>query len=137
MRQIERSNASVASARRSVVVDDGVRDLLALLGRAAPVLAPTADGVAVGHRHADDPLDDALARIVEPFVTELATGDPDRVRVCANDRCAWVFYDESRGGQRRWCEMASCGNRAKAARHRARKKAAETNPAPDAGMPTA
>ena len=29
-----------------------------------------------------------------------------------------VFYDASRNGKRRWCEMATCGNRAKAARHR-------------------
>jgi predicted RNA-binding Zn ribbon-like protein len=35
-----------------------------------------------------------------------------------------VFYDTSRTGRRRWCDMATCGNRAKAARHRARSKAA-------------
>ena len=32
----------------------------------------------------------------------------------------WVFYDSSRTGRRRWCDMITCGNRAKAARHRAR-----------------
>jgi predicted RNA-binding Zn ribbon-like protein len=37
-----------------------------------------------------------------------------------------VFFDESRGGQRRWCDMATCGNQAKAARHRARAKAGKT-----------
>ena len=31
----------------------------------------------------------------------------------------WVFYDTSRTSRRRWCDMATCGNRAKAARHRA------------------
>jgi predicted RNA-binding Zn ribbon-like protein len=40
-----------------------------------------------------------------------------RVRLCANDKCLWLFLDESKGGTRRWCDMASCGNRAKARRH--------------------
>ena len=35
-----------------------------------------------------------------------------------------VFYDASRTSRRRWCDMATCGNRAKAARHRARERAA-------------
>jgi predicted RNA-binding Zn ribbon-like protein len=40
-----------------------------------------------------------------------------RIRRCANDRCLWLFVDTSKGGTRRWCDMSSCGNRAKAARH--------------------
>jgi predicted RNA-binding Zn ribbon-like protein len=81
------------------------------------------DGVSVGHSHVGDPLDDALARLADPLVREIQSGRSERVRVCANDTCRWIFFDESRGGQRRWCDMASCGNRAKAARHRARAKA--------------
>src|SRR3990172_7901865 len=41
---------------------------------------------------------------------------------CADPRCARVFFDGSRNGKRRWCEMATCGNRAKAARHRRKLK---------------
>jgi predicted RNA-binding Zn ribbon-like protein len=40
-----------------------------------------------------------------------------RIRRCANDRCLWLFVDTSKSGTRRWCDMSSCGNRAKAARH--------------------
>jgi predicted RNA-binding Zn ribbon-like protein len=40
-----------------------------------------------------------------------------RVRCCANPECLWLFLDQSKGGTRRWCDMASCGNRAKARRH--------------------
>jgi predicted RNA-binding Zn ribbon-like protein len=40
-----------------------------------------------------------------------------RVRLCANEQCLWLFLDESKTGTRRWCNMASCGNRAKARRH--------------------
>jgi predicted RNA-binding Zn ribbon-like protein len=81
------------------------------------------DGVSIGHSHVGDPLDDALARLADPLVREIQSGRAERVRICANDTCRWVFFDESRAGRRRWCDMASCGNRAKAARHRARAKA--------------
>ena len=94
----------------------------ALRRREVVVLEPSSDGVAVGHRHEGDPIDDALARLAEPVVKEIAGGRPERLRVCANDTCRWVFYDASPTGRRRWCDMASCGNRAKAARHRARKR---------------
>jgi predicted RNA-binding Zn ribbon-like protein len=40
-----------------------------------------------------------------------------RVRLCADAQCLWLFLDESKAGTRRWCTMASCGNRAKARRH--------------------
>jgi predicted RNA-binding Zn ribbon-like protein len=100
-----------------------------LRARSATELVAGPDGIGIGHRHVGDPIDDALARVTEPLVQELASGNPDRLRVCANDMCRWVFYDESRAGQRRWCDMASCGNRAKAARHRARQKAAQAESA--------
>lgn len=40
-----------------------------------------------------------------------------RIRRCANDKCLWLFVDASKSGTRRWCDMAFCGNRAKAQRH--------------------
>jgi predicted RNA-binding Zn ribbon-like protein len=46
----------------------------------------------------------------------------DRVRLCANEKCRWLFLDESKSGNRRWCSMSACGNRAKAHRHYARQK---------------
>ena len=84
------------------------------------------DGTAIriGHRHAARPVDDALALIAETIVEELASGTPERFRICANDRCRWAFYDFSPTARRRWCDMRTCGNQAKAARYRARRKAA-------------
>jgi predicted RNA-binding Zn ribbon-like protein len=46
----------------------------------------------------------------------------DRTRVCAGDRCGWLFIDTSKGGRRRWCDMATCGNTAKSRRHYRRKR---------------
>jgi len=53
---------------------------------------------------------------------ELLTTAPDRIRSCAHESCVLHFFDTSRNGTRRWCSMATCGNRAKASRHYARTK---------------
>ena len=45
-----------------------------------------------------------------------------RVRQCVNPDCGWLFLDGSKSGNRRWCSMSACGNRAKAHRHYQRKK---------------
>lgn len=100
----------------------------ALHARQVIELVPAPDGVNVDHRHVGDPIDDALARLADPLVTELTAGHPDRIRVCASDTCQWIFYDASRTSRRRWCDMATCGNRAKAARHRARARSADGEP---------
>lgn len=83
-------------------------------------LVPAPDGVSLDHKHEGDPVDGALARLAESIAREVSQGDPARLRVCANDECLWVFNDSSRTGRRKWCDMSTCGNRAKAARHRER-----------------
>ena len=71
------------------------------------------------------PVGDALAQarsaIAGSLAHYLADHDPRRLRVCANDGCRWLFVDRSPAGRRRWCDMRTCGNRAKVARHRARR----------------
>ena len=85
---------------------------------------PGEGGIGVGHRHTEeDPTGEALARVIAPLVEALAAGDTDRFRICANDGCRWVFEDTSRAGRRRWCDMSSCGNRAKVRRYRSKHKA--------------
>jgi len=106
----------------------------ALHARQVIELLPAPDGVHVDHRHVGDPIDDALARLADPLVKELTGGHPERIRICDNDTCRWVFYDTSRTGRRRWCDMSTCGNQAKAARHRARKRGAAD--AVDAAAPS-
>jgi predicted RNA-binding Zn ribbon-like protein len=60
----------------------------------------------------------------------LLTDDDDlaRVRTCGSEDCGWLYVDESRNHSRRWCEMKSCGNRAKARRHYERKRARKVDP---------
>jgi predicted RNA-binding Zn ribbon-like protein len=80
-------------------------------------------GLRLASRFTGDEIDCALAELAEPLVKAVGSGSAEHARICANETCRWVFFDASRTHQRRWCEMASCGNRAKAARHRARVRA--------------
>ncbi len=94
------------------------------------VLVPAADGVSLDHRHEGDPIEGALARLVESLAREVSQGRPERLRVCAEPSCRWVFLDTSRSGRRKWCDMSTCGNRAKVARHRDRQRLPAGDPEP-------
>ncbi len=58
--------------------------------------------------------------VVESAVDSLVRGELSRLRGCADRRCPRVFYDATRSRTRRWCDMTTCGNRAKAQRSRKR-----------------
>jgi predicted RNA-binding Zn ribbon-like protein len=60
-----------------------------------------------------------LAQVAASAGELLVTGDPVRLKSCANLNCGWVFYDESRSRSRRWCIGAICGNLAHVRQFRA------------------
>lgn len=47
------------------------------------------------------------------------------IRQCQSPTCTLLFIDNWRGGDRRWCSMAACGNRAKVAEFRRRRREAK------------
>jgi predicted RNA-binding Zn ribbon-like protein len=59
------------------------------------------------------PLADAIGDLV-------TAADFALVRRCQGSACTLSFLDRTKSHARRWCSMAACGNRAKAAAHRAR-----------------
>ncbi len=74
-------------------------------------------------RAGDEPNMPTLLAPVIWSAAQLLTGPRlARVRHCANERCLWLFLDDSKSGTRRWCSMSACGNRAKAHRHYVRHK---------------
>ena len=48
---------------------------------------------------------------------ELLEVTPERLKKCANPSCVLHFFDRSPKNARRWHDMQTCGNRAKAQRH--------------------
>ena len=95
--------------------------LNAVLARGNLVRALGPDGP-VAMARADDPAHLAAWCAADDYLRLLGR-DPSRIRRCAHPQCVLYFYDTSPLGNRRWCSMAGCGNRAKAARHYARRGA--------------
>jgi predicted RNA-binding Zn ribbon-like protein len=57
-----------------------------------------------------------MGTVVRTAIDLLTSERRGRVSTCANEKCQWLFLDTSKNRSRRWCTMASCGNRAKARR---------------------
>ncbi|MBI3651569.1 MAG: CGNR zinc finger domain-containing protein [Acidobacteria bacterium] len=53
----------------------------------------------------------------------LCYGDFSLLKKCESQSCVLHFYDTTKNHSRRWCSMATCGNRFKAAAHNQRLKA--------------
>lgn len=66
-----------------------------------------------------------LVPVAESAAWLLEQGDLSLLRRCENPRCVLFFYDTTRNGRRRWCSMAGCGSRAKAAAYYRRSRAAK------------
>lgn len=57
------------------------------------------------------------SEIASSFCNLLANRDPQRLKICENADCHWVFFDESKNRTRRWCGEV-CGNLIKVRRFR-------------------
>ncbi len=118
---IYRLFSATAENARPAVTD--VETLNRLLGRTPGRAAVMV--TAAGNRWRLPPAAPAVASLLAPVIWsagDLLTGERlARVRLCANEKCRWLFLDDSKAGTRRWCAMRACGNRAKAHRHYLRK----------------
>jgi predicted RNA-binding Zn ribbon-like protein len=66
--------------------------------------------------------EDARFLLARAAATFLARAEPARIRRCGGTNCVLFFYDVTKSATRRWCSMAGCGNRMKAALHYQRSK---------------
>jgi predicted RNA-binding Zn ribbon-like protein len=67
-----------------------------------------------------------LADLARDCLALYADRDGESLTWCADPRCTRPFVDRSRGHRRRWCGMRGCGDRAKAAAYRARRRRSST-----------
>ena len=68
--------------------------------------------------------DQLLLPLATVMAELLVQADFRQIKNCEGPSCPLWFYDVSKNHRRRWCSMAVCGNRAKAAAHRQRQKKA-------------
>ncbi len=82
------------------------------------MLADLLEAAALALRRSDP---SSLAAATAHSALRLLSDDAARkLKICGH--CGWLFIDQSRNRSRTWCDMAVCGNRAKASRHYRRKK---------------
>lgn len=62
-------------------------------------------------------LDLVLWPVVRDAADLLVSEARKRIGRCGGEKCDWLFLDTSKNRSRRWCDMQTCGNRAKARRH--------------------
>ena len=121
LRNVLRALAERGDAPHERATQTAISEINRILGRSAGSrrVEPRSDGGFVRNFvTAGDVFAGLMIPIIESAADALVSGELQRVRRCADPRCARVFYDGSRNGKRRWCDMKTCGNRAKAARHR-------------------
>jgi predicted RNA-binding Zn ribbon-like protein len=85
--------------------------------RPVPQLMPTANV------SRDGTVDGVLAVLACDCIELFDGPDRDLLRRCDDPKCTRLFVDRSRGARRRWCDMKGCGDRAKAAAYRRRRRA--------------
>lgn len=56
-----------------------------------------------------------LAPVAESAADLLCYANPSHIKKCEGAECVLYFYDTTKNHSRRWCSMAACGNRHKAA----------------------
>jgi hypothetical protein len=84
-------------------------------------ITPAVEEGRLQFRHRAGALGDVLVVVLDAVVE----GTWSRLKACPD--CRWAFYDHTRNGSKRWCQMESsgptrrgCGNIAKVRRHRER-----------------
>lgn len=85
-------------------------------GRPGPAQTLAPDGRKVRRGDADA----CLAAVARAGVELFDRTDGAVVRFCGDEHCTHPFLDRSRNKRRRWCDMGTCGDRAKVRRYRGR-----------------
>jgi predicted RNA-binding Zn ribbon-like protein len=118
------AKAVVNAAMHGGTVDPSVINQLLEAGRPAQRLEWNQD--AGEFRIVTEPRDNRPASLLWPVadaLVSLVTNDKfEFVRQCEAHDCVLLFHDLSKSHRRRWCSMATCGNRMKVAAFRSRKK---------------
>jgi predicted RNA-binding Zn ribbon-like protein len=103
------------------------RDVRALDGRIRGVpLRRRAVNAEAGLELRHEPLrrdwDWVVAAVAASTVELMSSGDPHRLKVCANPACSWVFYDRTINGSRQYCSTTPCASLLRVRRFRQRSR---------------
>ena len=110
----ENPNPAGAQAVAEVLGDHGVDVEVARSAAELDAVDPGPDSVVLVTGS------DALGPTTVRRMNAVADGSWSRLKACRSETCRWAFFDAARNRSRAWCDMAVCGNRAKARAYRRR-----------------
>ncbi len=99
-----------------------INEFLAQCRRAPVIVQDRLGELRLEQRFATDTAEQLLMPVALAAAELLANGDFNLVRTCESNECVLHFYDRTKSHRRRWCSMATCGNRAKVQTFRARQR---------------
>ncbi|MEV6010088.1 ABATE domain-containing protein [Streptomyces sp. NPDC051976] len=114
---IHRIGSVIAAGKQPESRDVRTLNTSAAAGRAKAALE---HGHAAWQLSETTPVRDALGVLATDAIRTLGGPDRGRVKNCEGPGCAGLFLDTSRGANRRWCSMNTCGNKVKKSRITAR-----------------
>jgi predicted RNA-binding Zn ribbon-like protein len=126
-----------ALARRAPPGEAALRAFNQALALGTPRLGLELRGGRFGWAHGGEvTAETILHRLAWSVALFLTSPELDRLGLCADAECGWLFLDTTKNRSRRWCSMAECGARAKARRHYAKQKRKRGSGGPAAGAST-
>lgn len=119
----EHMRSVLAAAREGKSADITMINLVLQRGQPLPILTWSSElpGFQERTMRRDQTSESFLYPIAQALVELVTEQNLRLVKQCEGSDCILLFYDQTKSRRRRWCSMATCGNRMKAAAHRARK----------------
>lgn len=99
-------------------------DAIAVLNTVAAEPSAAPQLTAQGNIQLIGPVSALLATLARDAVRLFGGEAGHHIRQCQSPTCTLFFVDTSRSGDRRWCSMSGCGNKAKVADFRRRQREA-------------
>src|SRR3954447_23010123 len=123
-RSVREAIRSLLLANNGFELDPHAVETLNNAARTAEVVVSFGDGGTPQLSAVRPGLQGALGRLLGIAFRSMADGSWQRLKACAAHDCEWAFYDASKNHSGTWCDMKTCGNRAKARNYRARQRPA-------------
>jgi predicted RNA-binding Zn ribbon-like protein len=115
---LQRLFTDVSSGQATSAALDEFNELLAgTVGRMRIAAVPR-HGLAIGWEQMGEDLQSPLWPVVWSAAQLLTSDESRNIHICAAPDCGWMYVDRSRNRMRRWCQMETCGTRAKSRRRR-------------------
>jgi predicted RNA-binding Zn ribbon-like protein len=119
--EVREAIRSLLLANNGHALDEQAVDSLNSAAARAEILVRFDDGGAGDLAPARSGIDGALGHLLAIVYRSMAEDTWPRLKACPYHTCKWAFYDHSKNRSGTWCDMAVCGNRAKAQAYRERR----------------